>query len=101
MKRRAFIAGLGGAAAMPFIARAQERVRRVGILINTEAEEPEGQSYVAAFRQSMQEAGWSVGRNLRIDLRWSGNEAERRRRHARSWPRFLRTCWWLPAIPSL
>jgi len=82
MRRRAFIAALGGAMALPFVARAQEKIRRVGILINTEAEEPEGQSYVAAFQQSMQEAGWSVGRNLRIDLRWSGNEAERRRRHA-------------------
>ena len=80
--RREFFSVLGGAAAMPFAARAQERVRRVGILIHTEAEEPEGQSYVAAFQQGMQEAGWIVGRNLRIDLRWSGNSAERRRRHA-------------------
>ena len=86
MKRREFITLIGGAAvssvSWPYAALAQERVRRIGILIHTEAEEPEGQSYVAAFQQSLQEAGWIVGRNLRIDLRWSGDSAERRRRHA-------------------
>ena len=83
MKRREFIAGLGGAMAASLAARAQEKVRRVGILINTEAEESEGQSYVAAFQQSMKEAGWSIGHNLRIDLRWAGtSNAERTRRNA-------------------
>jgi putative ABC transport system substrate-binding protein len=57
-------------------------MRRVGILMNASAEEPEAQSYVAAFQQGMQEAGWSVGRNLRIDLRWGGGDAELTRRHA-------------------
>jgi putative ABC transport system substrate-binding protein len=50
--------------------------------MNATAEEPEAQTYVAAFQQGMQEAGWSVGRNLRIDLRWGGGDAELTRRHA-------------------
>ena len=82
MRRRDFIAGLGGAMAMPFAARAQERVRRVGMIMNATAEETEAQSYVAAFQQGMQESGWSVGRNLRIDLRWGGADTDRMRRYA-------------------
>ena len=70
--------------ATPLAARAQqpERARRVGILMNAAAEDSEGQSYVAAFQEGMQELGWSVGRNLRIDLRWGGNDADRWRRYA-------------------
>jgi putative tryptophan/tyrosine transport system substrate-binding protein len=85
MKRREFISLLGGAAAAwPLAVRAQqpERARRVGILLNAAAEDSEGQSYVAAFQEGMQELGWSVGRNLRIDLRWGGNDADRWRRYA-------------------
>ncbi len=74
MKRREFITLLGGAAAWPLAARAQERIRRIGILMNATAEEPEAQTYVAAFQQGLQEFGWSVGRNLRIDLRWGGGD---------------------------
>ena len=82
MRRREFLGVLGGAVAMPLAARAQEKMRRVGFLMNATAEEPEAQSYVAAFQQGMQEAGWSVGRNLLIDLRWGGNDAELTRRYA-------------------
>ena len=86
MKRREFIAALGGVAAAftprPFAAHAQERMRRVGVLMNATAEEPEAQSYVAAFQQGMQQFGWSVGRNLRIDLRWGGGDADLTRRYA-------------------
>ena len=83
MRRRDFIAALGGAAASwPLVARAQERMRRVGILMNATAEEPEAQSYVAAFQQGIQEFGWSVGRNLRLDLRWGSDGADRARRYA-------------------
>jgi putative ABC transport system substrate-binding protein len=85
MKRRDFITLLGGAVATwPLAARAQqpERARRVGILMNATAKDSEGQSYVAAFQQGMQELGWSVGRNLRIDLRWGGNDLDRWRRYA-------------------
>jgi putative ABC transport system substrate-binding protein len=85
MRRRKFITLLGGAAAAwPVVARAQqaERVRRIGILMNATAEEPEAQAYVAAFQQGMQEFGWNVGRNLRVDLRWGGDDADRWRQYA-------------------
>jgi putative tryptophan/tyrosine transport system substrate-binding protein len=86
IKRRDFITLLSGgaAAAWPLAARAQqgERTRRIGILMNAIAEEPEAQTYVAAFQQGMQEFGWSVGRNLRIDLRWGGGNADLTRRYA-------------------
>ena len=73
MKRREFITLLGGAAAWPLAAHAQqpERMRRVGVLMNWAADDPEGQARVAAFEQSLQELGWTVGRNLQIDYRWN------------------------------
>jgi putative tryptophan/tyrosine transport system substrate-binding protein len=84
MKRREFILLLVGAAAWPLPARAQqrERARRVGVLMNAAAEDSEAQSYVAAFQQGMQELGWSAGHNLRIDIRWGGDDADRWRRYA-------------------
>jgi len=75
MKRRAFITLLGGAAAAwPLAARAQQpgSTRRVGILMPLTADDPYDQARLAAFLQGLQEAGWSVGRNLRIDTRWGG-----------------------------
>src|SRR6516164_447103 len=69
MKRREFITLLGGAAvAWPLVARAQqpERMRRVGVLMNLAADDPEALARLAAFHQGLQEAGWVVGRNLRI-----------------------------------
>jgi ABC-type uncharacterized transport system substrate-binding protein len=84
VRRREFIAALGGAAAWPLAARAQQadRVRRVGVLMNLSADDPEGQARVAAFLQGLQEAGWAVGRNLRIDIRWGAGDMDRIRRHA-------------------
>ena len=79
MRRREFITLLGGAAAAwPIAARAQqrERIRRVGVLMNRAADNPEGQDRLAAFQQGLQEAGWSVGRNVRIDTRWSEDNAD-------------------------
>src|SRR5262245_44175539 len=75
MRRRAFISLLGGAAAWPFAARAQQPsgMRRVGILMPLAADDPYDQARLAAFLQGLQEAGWSVGRNLRIDTRWGGS----------------------------
>ena len=71
MRRREFITLLGGAAAAwPLAARAQQGVRRIGIVMNLAADDPEGQARVAAFLQGMQEAGWAVGRNAQIDIRW-------------------------------
>jgi putative tryptophan/tyrosine transport system substrate-binding protein len=84
MRRRKFIALLGGfAAAWPLAARAQpERMRRIGVLMNLAAEDPEDQARLTAFLQGLQEWGWSDGRNVRIDIRWSAGDADRRRRHA-------------------
>jgi len=72
MRRREFITLLGGAAAAwPFVAGAQqpERIRVIGVLISTAADDPEGQARIAAFRQGLQELGWTEGRNVRIDTR--------------------------------
>ena len=85
MRRREFITLLGGAAATwPLGARAQqpERMRRIGVLMNRAADNPEGQAAVAAFRQALEQLGWSDGRNVRIDIRWGVNDVERDRRDA-------------------
>jgi putative tryptophan/tyrosine transport system substrate-binding protein len=84
LQRREFIMLLGGAAASPLGARAQqgERIRRIGVLMHTTADEPASQARIAALQQGLQEAGWSVGRNLRIDTRWSGGDAARLRKDA-------------------
>src|SRR6516164_8579436 len=84
MKRRDFITLLGGAAAWPLAARAQqrERMRRVGVLMHLAADDPEGQRRIAAFLQGLQEAGLAVGRNVDIDVRWAAGEADRYRRYA-------------------
>jgi putative tryptophan/tyrosine transport system substrate-binding protein len=76
------MAGLGAAAAVPFVARAQERVRRVGILMNVADGDREAQGYIAAFEQGMRELGWVAGRNLRIDVRWASGEIGRYRETA-------------------
>src|SRR5215475_10903922 len=80
MRRREFITLLGGATAVwPIAARAQqgERVRRIGVLMNIPADNQEAQLYMAAFQQGLQELGWTVGRNLRIDHRWGPSDAAR------------------------
>ena len=82
MKRREFLTVLGGAATIPLAARAQEKVRRVGVLMNVTSDDPEAQQYVAAFQQGLQALGWIVGRNLRIDQRWALGEAGRYRQAA-------------------
>jgi putative tryptophan/tyrosine transport system substrate-binding protein len=85
MMRRDFITLLGGAAAAwPLAARAQqsERMRRVGVLMNTVSDDAEGQARLAAFHQGLQQLGWTVGHNVRIDYRWGGYDAERDRRNA-------------------
>ena len=84
MTRREFMALLGGAAAWPLAARAQEaeRVRRIGVLIAAAADDPEFQARVAAFLQGLQQLGWVDGRNVRVDTRWATTSGDGIRRHA-------------------
>ena len=84
MKRREFITLLGGAAAWPLAARAQqpERVGRVGVLMNLAADDPEGLARFAVFVQELQQLGWNEGRNMRIDHRWAGGSVELFRKYA-------------------
>ena len=85
MRRREFIAGLGCAAAWPLAARAQqaERRRRIGVLSNSNADDPESQLHNAAFLQRLQELGWTVGRNLWIDYRWgAAGDSDQIRKYA-------------------
>ena len=84
MRRREFITLLGGAAAWPVAARAQqgERMRHVGVLMSQTADDPEGKARAAEFLQALQQLGWTVGRNVRIDTRWPAGDADRARRYA-------------------
>jgi len=85
MRRRTFIEGIAAlAAAWPLAARAQQSntVRRIAILMNYPADEPEGQARIKAFTQSLQKLGWSEGGNLRIDTRWAGTDSDLSRRYA-------------------
>jgi putative ABC transport system substrate-binding protein len=85
MQRRNFITLFGSTAlAWPLAARAQqtERMRRVGVLMHTTSDEPDAQAQMAAFLQGLQVAGWEVGRNLRIETRWSGGDPARLRKNA-------------------
>jgi len=82
MRRRDFLTLLGGtAAAWPLAARAQQpgRMRRIGVLMNAAADDPEAQERSARFLQGLQELGWTLGRNLRIDWRWSAFDRQRYR----------------------
>jgi putative tryptophan/tyrosine transport system substrate-binding protein len=83
--RRKFLVSLGGAAAAwPLAARAQqgERMRRIGVLMNMAADDPEGQARLIAFVQALQQFGWTDGRNVRIDTRWAAGDADRIRQYA-------------------
>jgi putative tryptophan/tyrosine transport system substrate-binding protein len=84
IKRRQFIAGIGTAAAWPAVARAQQpqRLRRIGVLLPATADDAEYQARVGAFLQGLEQSGWSIGRNVRIDTRWAGANADDIRRHA-------------------
>jgi putative ABC transport system substrate-binding protein len=77
VRRREFITLLGGAAAWPLVARAQQNVRRLGVLSNTAESDAEAQSMVAALRQELRRLGWIDGRNLHTDHRWAAGNAAR------------------------
>src|SRR5262249_48360446 len=79
--RRQFIAGLGGAAAWPVVARAQqpERMRRIGVLMAWDENDPLAKSLVSKFTQALTDLGWTDGRKLRMDLRWGRADTNRMR----------------------
>jgi putative ABC transport system substrate-binding protein len=85
MKRRQFIvAGLAGATVWSFAASAQQldRMRRIGVLLASAADDPDFQARIAAFLQGLQQLGWAEGHNVRIDTRWATTNADDIRRHA-------------------
>src|SRR5215831_7660119 len=79
LRRREFIAALGGAAAWPVAAHAQQgdRMRRIGVLIPGDENDPAYKASVSVFTQALAGLGWTVGRNVRMDLRWSGGDINR------------------------
>jgi putative ABC transport system substrate-binding protein len=79
MRRRQFIAGLGSAAAWPVMARAQQgdRVRRIGVLVAYDENDPEFQRRVSALIQGLANLDWTDGRNMRLDLHWAGGDNNR------------------------
>ena len=83
MKRREFIWLLGGAAAWPLVARAQqgERMRRIGVLMSLAADDAESPVRLKAFVQGLQELGWTEGRNVQIDTRWGDGDVDRVRKY--------------------
>ena len=82
--RRGLLAAFGGAAAWPLAARAQQdgRMRRIGVLMSTAEDDVESRERIDAFLQELARFGWTVGRNLRVDMRWPGGDADRIRRYA-------------------
>src|SRR6266571_1777713 len=85
MRRRDFIAGLGGAAAMwPMAARAQQpsQMRRIGVFSTLAADDPDSRPQIEAFLQGLAQLGWTDGRNVRIDYRWGAGDVDRIRRYA-------------------
>jgi putative tryptophan/tyrosine transport system substrate-binding protein len=85
MRRREFIAFIGGAAAAwPLAARAQqgERMRRIGVLMSASPDDPYQTTYLSAFMQGLQERGWTIGRNVRIDPRWGAGNTDLFRKYA-------------------
>jgi putative ABC transport system substrate-binding protein len=82
MRRREFIAALGGAAAMPFVVRAQERMRRIGALMPTAERDAQGLARFATFLDGLQQAGWKPGVNIQVETRWTSGRPEDIRKYA-------------------
>src|SRR5215211_4357727 len=84
MRRRHFLAGLAGTTSWPGAVRAQqfEKVRRIGVLVGTAADDPESQARVAAFKKGLQQLGWADGRNVQLDIHWATTNTAEIRRHA-------------------
>ena len=86
MRRREFIAALGGAAAWPLAARAQQSgsMRRIGVLMGFPETDAQAQTYMGAFRDGLQKLGWMEGRNIKVETRWATHaDADARREFAK------------------
>jgi putative tryptophan/tyrosine transport system substrate-binding protein len=85
MRRRTFIAGLAGSVAWPLAADAQQadRVRRIGVLMSLDENDPEGKARLSGFTQGLAELGWTDGRNVHMDIRWTAANVDRARMHAK------------------
>jgi len=83
MRRREFLTLIGGAATWPLAASAQQAVMPlIGVLMNRAADDPEGQARFASFQKGLQDAGWEVGRNVRVEIRWGADDVELERKYA-------------------
>jgi len=84
MRRREFITVIGAAAAWPLAARAQQpaRMRRIGVLMSQSPDDPNALAWISAFAQGLQERGWTIGGNVRIEYRWGGGDLDRFRKYA-------------------
>jgi putative ABC transport system substrate-binding protein len=93
LRRREFVAGLGGAAAWPLAARAQqrERMRRIGVLLNYAADGPQSLARVTTLVLALQSLGWTVGRNVQIEYRLSAGDPDRIRQPPMRWSRLRPT----------
>jgi hypothetical protein len=104
-RRKLLATLLGGAAAWPLTARAQqpERMRRVGVLMSV-ADGPEGKARLGAFLEGLQQLGWTDGRNVRIETRWATTNADDLRKHVESnggriKPKLLAILIWPSSLP--
>jgi putative ABC transport system substrate-binding protein len=84
LKRREFITLLGGAAALPTVARAQQgdRIRRVGVLMALPADSPDARARIRMFQRELQQLGWIDGRNVQIEYRWTADHVDEIRKGA-------------------
>ena len=102
LRRRQFIRLLGGSAAWPLVAHAQqrERMRRIGVLLPATADDPQRQVWFGAFLQGLAQSDWIIDRNVQIDTRWATADVDAVRRHAANWPLSLLMSSWPQALPQ-
>jgi putative tryptophan/tyrosine transport system substrate-binding protein len=102
MRRREFIAALGGAAALPVVVRAQQTAMpRIGVLLHLGEDDPEGKARLAGFRQGLERLGWSNGHNVRMDVRWSDGNVETMRTLAKELVDLRPDVIFAPSPPSI